>query len=155
MEKTAFLIFMLIACLFFAAFLSTGNAARLPETITLDSISDKFEPVIFTHETHAAMVDNCGTCHHEHGNNGALPCKECHSLSPSAFKNSVTSSFMACMNCHSDYSPSDPTMPGLKVAYHTKCFQCHRGMYDVGIDPKGCAELCHARKEVKVSERLK
>ena len=155
MKKIVFLIFILSACLFFVASLSIGNAAKLPETITLDSISDKFEAVIFTHETHATMADNCAACHHEHGNSASLPCKDCHSLSPSAFKSSVTSSFSACKDCHSDYSPSDPKMPGLKVAYHTKCFQCHRGMNNVGIDPKGCAELCHAKKEVKVSEHLK
>lgn len=146
---------MLSACLFFAASFSIGNAARIPENITIDSISDKFESVIFNHANHAEMAGNCATCHHEHGNSGTLPCKECHSLSPSVFKGSVTHSFSACSNCHSDYSPSDPKMPGLKVAYHTKCFQCHRGMNNVGIDPKGCAELCHSTKEVKVSKRLK
>ncbi len=155
MKKTVILIFALSVSLVFAASLSAGNPAKSPEVVTLDSLSDKYETVVFTHERHATMAGNCGTCHHEHGSSGTLPCKDCHSLTPSVFKNSVTRGFMACKNCHGTYSPSDPKMPGLKVAYHTKCFQCHRGMSNIGLDPKGCAELCHAAKELKVSKSNK
>jgi hypothetical protein len=155
MNKSFFVIFLIGVCLFIAAPVFAETPAKPPEAITLDSISDKFEPVIFTHERHASMASNCETCHHEHGNSGSLPCKDCHSISPSVFKDSVTRSFLACKNCHGTYSPSKPGMPGLKVAYHSKCFQCHRGMSDVGIDPKGCAELCHARKEVKINQGIK
>lgn len=137
----------------FAASLYAGNAAPSPEVITIDSLTDKYEPVFFTHARHISMAGGCGTCHHEHGNSGTLPCKECHSLAPSAFKNSVTRSFIACKGCHGAYSAANPKVPGLKVAYHSNCFQCHRGMGNVGIDPKGCTELCHARKEVKVSKK--
>lgn len=155
MKKTVFLISMLSVCLFFAASLFAGNHAKSPEMITIDSLSDKYGAVVFTHGRHTMMAGSCGSCHHEHGNSGTLPCKECHSLSPTAFKDSVTRNFMACKNCHGAYSPSDPKMPGLKVAYHTKCFQCHRGISNVGVDPKGCAELCHAAKELKISKRMK
>ncbi len=155
MKKTVFLILMLGVSLVFAASLSAGNPAKSPDVTTIESLSDKYEAVVFTHERHATMAGNCGTCHHEHGNSGTLPCQECHSLAPSAFKNSVTRSFMACKNCHGAYSPSEPKMPGLKVAYHTKCFQCHRGISNVGLDPKGCAELCHAAKTLKVSKSNK
>ncbi|HWR58692.1 MAG TPA: cytochrome c3 family protein [Thermodesulfovibrionales bacterium] len=155
MKKTVFLIFALSVCLFFAASVSSGNPAKNPDVITLDSLSDKYEAVVFTHERHASMAGNCGTCHHEHGSSGALPCKACHSLTPSAFKNSVTRGFIACKNCHSDFSPAEPKLPGLKVAYHGKCFKCHRGISNVGIDPKGCAELCHSIKELKISKRIK
>jgi predicted CXXCH cytochrome family protein len=58
---------------------------------------------------------------------------------------------MACKSCHSSYDPANPNMPGLKTAYHSQCFQCHRGMGNVGIDPKGCTVMCHAKKEQKVS----
>ena len=153
MNKPSFLIFLI--CLYVAPQVFAESPARPPEIVTLDSISDKYESVSFTHERHASMAGNCGTCHHEHGNNGGLPCKDCHSISPSAFKSSVTRGFVACRNCHGAYSPSDPGMPGLKVAYHSKCFQCHRGMNNVGIDPKGCAELCHAGKDVKLTGTVK
>ncbi len=155
MKKFGFLIFALSACIFLAASLSVGDAAKSPDVVTIESLSNKYEAVIFTHERHTGMAGNCGTCHHEHGSSGTLPCKDCHSLTPSVFKNSVTRNFMACKNCHGAYSPSEPKMPGLKVAYHTKCFQCHRGISDVGTDPKGCAALCHAAKELKVSKRTK
>jgi hypothetical protein len=152
MNKSFSLIFLIGACLFIAAPVSAASPSKPPEIITLDSISDKYEPVIFTHGRHVMMAGNCGTCHHEHVNGGSLPCKDCHSIPPSVFKDSVTRGFLACKGCHSAYSPSNPGMPGLKVAYHNKCFQCHRGISDVGMDPKGCAELCHAKKEAKANQ---
>ena len=138
-----------------AASLFAGAPARNPEMVTLDSLTDKYEPVFFTHSRHAAMAGNCATCHHEHGDSGSLPCKSCHSLDASAFKNSITRSFMACRNCHGTYSPEAPRVPGLKAAYHSQCFQCHRGMGNVGKDPKGCTELCHGKKEITLSKKVK
>jgi hypothetical protein len=35
--------------------------------------------------------------------------------------------------------------PGLKIALHRTCFQCHKGMGDIGTDPKGCTQICHAK----------
>lgn len=153
MKMTITLVLSITICVFFAASLYAGNAAKPPEIVTLDSITAAYEPVFFTHARHTSFAGNCGVCHHEHGNSASLPCKDCHSLAPSVFKDSVTRNFLACKNCHGDYSPSNPKMPGLKVAYHSQCFQCHRGMGNVGLDPKGCAELCHARKEVKLSKK--
>ncbi len=45
-------------------------------------------------------------------------------------------------------------MPGLKTAYHKQCFSCHRGMGNIGTDPKGCAEICHAKRAEKVSKSI-
>lgn len=147
--------FALSVCLFFAASPYAAGTSKVPEVITLGTLSDQYEPVMFTHGRHATMAGNCGTCHHEHGNSGTLPCKDCHSVTPSVFKSSVTRNFMACKNCHTEYSPSSPKVPGLKVAYHAQCFQCHRGINKVGVDPKGCAELCHSKKEMKISKKIK
>lgn len=129
-----------------------GSAMKVPSTATLDSLSDKYEPVIFDHAKHAGLAGNCGTCHHRHGNFGALPCKECHALDASLFKESAVGSFMACRKCHGPYDPSDPGMPGLKTAYHQQCFQCHRGMGDVGISPGGCTNMCHGRKRLNTQK---
>jgi hypothetical protein len=119
--------------------------ARLPSVRVLGTLSDRYEPVTFDHAKHVSMADKCDACHH-HGNGAASTCSQCHNLSPSAFKNSVVNSFLPCSSCHADPDPGNPVMPGLKVAYHKKCFECHRGMNNVGLDPKGCTELCHAKK---------
>ena len=115
-------------------------------TIKLDSLVNMYKPVIFNHEKHTAIANDCGVCHHQHGKNSSLPCHECHSIKASSFKTSAHVGFMACKNCHGEYDPSTPQIPGLKVAYHRQCFQCHRGMADVGISPKGCTTLCHDKR---------
>lgn len=121
----------------------------------LDSISDKYQPVKFNHSRHIDLAGKCDICHHEHGNNSLLTCKNCHSLDSTTFKNSVVNGFMACRNCHSTINPANPSVPSLKVAYHRTCFQCHRGMGEVGMDPKGCTVMCHAEKVKKVGMTVK
>ncbi|MBI5098426.1 MAG: cytochrome c3 family protein [Nitrospirae bacterium] len=152
MKKFLILVIAIIFCFFLSLSIFAG---KNPGVVTLDTLSDKYESVRFNHESHTSMAGNCGTCHHEHGNSAALPCKDCHSITPAAFKNSVVNNFVACKNCHAVSDPDNPVMPGLKVAYHKTCFQCHRGMGNVGVDPKGCAEMCHAKKEQRVSMKVK
>ncbi|MCL5023215.1 MAG: cytochrome c family protein [Nitrospirae bacterium] len=153
MKKMILIVLIVSALLSFAASLYAGSPAKAPDVVTLDTLKDKYEPVLFTHERHTGLAGNCGVCHHEHGNNGSLPCKSCHSLDAAAFKNSVTHNFSACKSCHGAYSPENPGIPGLKVAYHTQCFKCHRGMGDVGKGPQGCTELCHAKRDVTMSKK--
>jgi len=112
--------------------------------VTLDSLKDKYEAVQFDHSKHTGLAADCGTCHHEHGGNRST-CTDCHSLDKAVFQNAVTRSFTACKNCHDAISPDNPGMPGLKAAYHRVCFECHRGMGNVGTDPAGCTEMCHAK----------
>lgn len=146
MKNTVLILFIASICMVFAGSLYAGNSAKLPGVTTLDSLSDKYEPVKFDHAKHTGLAGNCGTCHHQHGAFGTLPCKECHSLNSAAFKNSVVNNFMACKNCHGAYDRSNPRMPGLKTAYHQQCFQCHRGMGDIGASPAGCTNMCHGKK---------
>jgi Class III cytochrome C family len=152
-KKTCMVLGLCLAILFALPLFSgedLGHAAsstepRLPGVRVLGGLSDKYEPVRFDHEKHVSLAGKCDACHH-HANGAASSCRECHNLGPSVFKNSVVRNFMPCSGCHGALDPGNPAMPGLKVAYHEKCFACHRGMNDVGIDPKGCAELCHAKK---------
>ncbi len=132
-----------------------SSVRKAPEVVTLGSLVDKYRPVVFDHAKHMSMAGDCGMCHHQHGTNSSLPCKECHALQPSTFKNSVKSGFIACRKCHGALDPSNPQMPGLKVAYHRQCFQCHRGMNGVGVDPKGCAATCHAKREPKLGMKAR
>jgi hypothetical protein len=108
------------------------------------------QPSKTTGEKHISIAGDCGVCHHQHGKNAALPCGECHSVKASTFKATATGGFIACKNCHGAYDPATPQMPGLKVAYHRQCFECHRGMGEVGVNPKGCALMCHDKRDQKV-----
>ena len=131
---------------------SSSAGAHAPRnSIKLDSLVNMYKAVLFDHEKHAAIANDCGVCHHQHGKNSSLPCHECHNIKASIFKSSTRGGFMACKNCHGTFDPSSPQMPGLKVAYHKQCFQCHRGMADVGISPKGCIAMCHDKRDQKVS----
>jgi hypothetical protein len=130
---------------------SGASAAR--GLVKLDSLVKIYKPVLFNHEKHTAIAGDCGICHHQHGKNASLPCHECHSIKASTFKADVTGSFMACKNCHGELDPASPQMPGLKVAYHRQCFQCHWGMADVGVNPKGCTVMCHDKRDQKVSAK--
>jgi len=136
-----------LCILFAAAYLSAGEM-RQPGVRVLGSLSDKYTTVTFDHSKHVTIAGNCAACHH-HGNGATSTCKECHALSSAAFKSSLIASFMPCTNCHGAYDRENASMPGLKVAYHKKCFECHRGMGDIGLNPKGCTELCHAQKAPK------
>ncbi len=156
MKTRVSIILGLSLCMVFAAYLyaEDGKAGRLPGVRTLGSLSEKYAAVTFDHAKHVSIAGNCAACHH-HGNGNTSMCKDCHSLSPAAFKSSVVHNFMPCSNCHGAFDRDSPGMPGLKVAYHKKCFECHRGMGDIGLDPKGCTELCHAKKAQKVSMRVR
>ena len=129
--------------------------SAVPGTRMLGSISDQYVPVKFDHAKHVMIAGNCAQCHHQHQDVKKMHCMECHSIAPSTFKNSVKSNFMACANCHGAPDASTPTIPGLKVAYHQQCFQCHRGMGDLGKNPKGCTEVCHAKKATKLGMESK
>ncbi len=132
-------IIALAACLWplTLACFAAGNVAKSPDTITLGSIAKAYPPVVFSHGKHASIAGNCGACHHHHNN---ANCKDCHALNASA----VSSNFPACRNCHAMRDRGAPGMPGLEVAYHRACFACHRGMGNLGVEPKGCNEVCHA-----------
>lgn len=139
-------------CVFFVVSLGAEEKV-LPKVVVLDSISTHYEPVIFDHETHVMIAGgegNCSECHHQHPAIGTQLCNDCHSIDSAEYRRSVVHSFLSCQSCHGTYDVSNPAMPGLKVAYHGTCFKCHKGMGNIGIDPKGCTEMCHAKKSEKV-----
>ncbi len=115
----------------------------------LDIISDKYSAVIFDHEKHKAMT-GCSTCHHQHGTgSGAkIDCRNCHKMNEQEFRRSVDfSMFTGCRNCHPPMSSSESgilNMPGLKAAYHRKCFTCH----DVAGNPLNCTKSCHTERRI-------
>ena len=153
MKKILGITLVLSLCLLGAAYL--GFAASAPGVRVLDSLKDAYTSVRFDHPKHVAIAGNCAACHHEHSAGNGLPCKQCHALTPTAFKNSVRNSFTPCKNCHGAFDRDNPRMPGLKTAYHRQCFTCHRGMNDIGSSPKGCTETCHAKRQEKVGNNIR
>jgi hypothetical protein len=129
-----------------------ATAMQGPETATLSSLTNLFEPVSFNHAMHVDVASNdCAVCHHHTTGTPVTDerCARCH-------KNSGPANSVACRDCHSD-SPfsaeslqkiSDSPLlyhtgkPGLKGAYHRKCLGCHKEM---GA-PTEC-EACHKRTD--------
>ena len=140
------------AAIIIAAVLVTQRPSALavepamPGTINIDAIQNKYGPVTFDHAMHAGIAESCAKCHHQHNDKAVAACKECHTIESSAFKASAKQGFLPCSGCHSEYSPDSLETPGLKVALHKKCFQCHIGIGKLGVSPVGCIETCHSKK---------
>jgi hypothetical protein len=101
-----------------------------PQTFTMKSLENIYQPVIFSHGLHAEMGGDCAACHH-HSPAGQTP---------------------VCGECHGEaFNPENLNMPGLKGAYHLQCLGCHREM---GAGPTGCTE-CHPKKTGASSEGKK
>ncbi len=127
-----------------------GQPPAGPGKAVLGELSREYEPVKFDHAAHVGQASGCGDCHHQHGTEKGLSCKECHGLDDAAFRKAVgTSKFKSCKGCHAPARTAEvAAKPDLKSAYHRACFKCHRGdVGTVGTDPKGCVEMCHAKKD--------
>ncbi len=127
----------------------SSPGGKAPTKVVLGELSKAYGPVSFDHAKHVGMASGCGDCHHQHGTEKSLSCKECHALDDAAFRRSVNAPvFRSCKGCHAPSRTEDLERPDLKVAYHRACFKCHRGdVGTVGTDPKGCVEMCHAKKD--------
>jgi len=95
--------------------------AQAKRSILISSLSQEFEPVSFSHRSHAKMI-GCNACHHHSPENKKAPCTACHAHSQ-------------------DFEKLDK--PGLRGAYHRQCMGCHRQM---GMGPSRC-EGCHEPRE--------
>lgn len=117
-----------------------------PETVTIDTLSNLYQPVEFSHKRHSQLA-RCKDCHHHTtGHQDMDPnCIRCHAHSPA-------SSTVSCKDCHSQkqFYPEQVTAgdnpnlyhidkPGLKGAYHLNCVPCH-----VAKNAPSHCEGCHA-----------
>jgi hypothetical protein len=134
-----------LALLSVKAYSSGDEGISIPDTIVIDYLKDIYSPVNFDHSMHMDIAESCGECHHVHSKEINSTCSECHSLDSDAFKESVQEGFPPCSGCHEDYYIEEPEMPGLKVAFHRKCFGCHVGIGELGNSPMGCVEMCHVK----------
>jgi len=96
--------------------------AGSPETVTISLLSQKYVPVLFPHQSHTEMSDDCAACHHQSQEGEAIACATCHSIKPEIKKEDV---------------------PSLKAAYHLQCVECHRQQ---DVELARCT-FCHAKKQ--------
>lgn len=78
------------------------------DVVSLETLSKKYLPVIFSHRVHAQMSimsGGCGTCHHYNTDGPIQPCKNCH---------------------ETKRIRDDISKPDLEAAYHRQCITCHR-----------------------------
>ncbi len=148
-KAVSILICITLTVAVFPVRLFAGDADPMaqPGVVVLDSLSDQYDAVTFDHEMHVMAAEECAQCHHQHGSRVTRACGDCHTLNSEVFKRTVVHTFMPCKDCHGQYNPDTPQMPGLKGAYHRTCFECHRGMGQLGLDPTGCTEMCHAKRD--------
>jgi uncharacterized membrane protein len=141
MKKRAWNVLSFAFCTMVAGFLlmalglkttaAVASSESGPGMRTLGNISDQYTPEKFDHPKHVVIAGSCAMCHHQHQDIKKLNCMGCHSIAPSTFKNSVKSNFTACSARRGAPNANSPSVPGLKVAYHQQCFQCHRGFLPI------------------------
>jgi hypothetical protein len=83
------------------------SAEDVPELLVIDTLSNEYEPSVFTHKLHAEMAAMSGGC------------ASCHHFNPPG-------KILACVDCHEAGARTDLSKPGLKGAYHRQCLTCHR-----------------------------
>ena len=129
---------------------ATGNtfAQSPPDEVTIDQLSNLYQPVVFDHLTHTESYD-CNRCHHDSETNTPREgCSTCHNGRPFGEQK-------ACSTCHSAQIDEQQEgseikkvpqyhidTPALVATYHLTCRNCH--LEDNG--PADCQD-CHAFTE--------
>jgi hypothetical protein len=120
-------------------------ADRVPETVSIGDMSDRFEPATFPHgKVLKALVDQirdnrlAGYFHTEPG----TLCQGCHHNSPAAEKPPL------CSSCHGSNTvrETDGFRPGLSGAFHQQCIGCHTSMGITKPASRDC-NACHVEKK--------
>jgi len=127
----------------------TLSDGQIPETVTIDMMTDQYDGVLFPHRKivrsliertrksmlaqyfHRQTTSICVGCHHKGPSAGAYPkCAACHGMS---------------------LETEQKGKPGLKGAYHGQCMTCHQRM---GIEKPLSTDCkaCHPKKTVKIQQ---
>lgn len=106
----------------------TYPAADIPETVSIGSLADKYEPVKLPHrrivEKLVAGIGDSRMAGVFHRTPGTV-CQGCHHNSPAAVKPPK------CASCHissKSFELNDTEKPGLVGAFHQQCIGCHDRM---------------------------
>lgn len=99
---------------------------EIPETVTINGMTDKYEAVTLPHgkmiRTLANGIQDDRMARFFHNEPTTL-CMGCHHNSPNSTKPPK------CATCHGEaFKPGQSERPGLKGAYHGQCLSCHQIM---------------------------
>lgn len=126
-----------VPCLFVCPRGSIITIHQLPEetpkTFLLDELSSKYLPVLFSHKSHAQMIEMTGSCESCHHYNTIGP-------------------ILSCSNCHEKSRVrNDISKPDLMAAFHRQCIGCHSEW-----NSKNDCNSCHTlkRENEKLSEDI-
>lgn len=149
MDKAGQKLMIGLGVLLLSLVLSVSSYA-MPDTVTMDALSELYDGVIFDHDMHVMMTEGCAVCHHHTTGAPVFDsyCAKCHD-------GSKTVATVSCRDCHSRErvtagsmrlarleSPYHDDVPDLKAAYHLSCIGCHQ---EIGA-PVGCID-CHNKTE--------
>ena len=82
---------------------------------------DHYGPVRFAHKRHAALIDDCTTCHHYRPADASQP------------------ETTRCAACHQEaFKAAYPERLGLKATFHQQCMACHREAAKGPVTCTGC-----------------
>jgi octaheme c-type cytochrome (tetrathionate reductase family) len=123
---------------------------------SLNSGTDYYEPVRFSHRTHdVGAGSDCSVCHHrvsaDPGDRIGEDLKEMHASIEVRIGGACSDChadlkekrFQKCSACHgSTNEPDYPSRIGLKGAYHRQCIGCHREQPATSAAPADC-RTCH------------
>lgn len=121
----------------------TYNTEDIPATVTIQALTNKYEPVKMPHrkiiQSMVSNIDANKLANYFHYEKGTV-CQGCHHNSPAA------KTPPRCISCHGQpFNEKDPFKPGLMAAYHRQCMECHKAM---GINKPVATDCtaCHAKK---------
>ncbi len=119
------------------------SAEDVPETVTIGTLSEKYEPAVFPHrqvvDKLLEHIADSKIATHFHGDEDVV-CQGCHHHSPAGQKPPL------CENCHdAPFNETEPFKPGLFGAYHRQCLGCHESMQIEKPAITDCVG-CHALK---------
>jgi len=122
-------------------FIRKGIALRhsvkdAPTLFIIDTLQNKYAPVVFTHRLHAQMgemLGGCEFCHHHNPPGKVQPCIECHKK---------------------ERQLNDLSRPSLKGAYHQLCINCHRS-WDSNWSKTSDCYFCHLKASEDISQSSK
>jgi len=122
---------------------ATYNEADIPETVSIKTLMQKYEPVTLPHrkivQTLVANINPNKLASYFHHEKGTV-CQGCHHNSPAAKEPPK------CVSCHGKpFNEKDPFKPGLMAAYHRQCMECHKAM-DIKKPVSTDCTACHAKK---------
>lgn len=117
------------------------DAGDIPDKITINTLSDKYEAVEFPHRQIINKIadtikdDKLAAYFHDQK---ATLCQGCHHHSPATEKPT------SCSSCHGKpFDEKNMAKPGIMGAYHIQCMECHTQMK---VGNNGCTD-CHEKKQ--------